>query len=186
MRPKWNHENINQQWTLFLDRDGVINQKLAGDYVKDIAEFRFIEGSEEAIRRLNALFGITVVVTNQQGIGKGLMSEDDLSAVHQYMLQELDTLGATIDKVYHCPELAEKKSNCRKPNTGMAEEARKDFPAIDFKSAVMVGDSISDMQMGKRVGMITVYIHPDEELPKEADYVCKSLAEFAKVMEDVH
>ena len=64
----------------------------------------------------------------------------------------------------------------------MAEEARKDFPAIDFKSSIMVGDSISDMQMGKRVGMITVYIHPDEELPKEADYVCKSLFELAEVL----
>ncbi|CAE7643375.1 gmhB [Symbiodinium microadriaticum] len=182
MRPKWNHKDINQQWTLFLDRDGVINEKLDGDYVKQISEFNFIEGSVEAIRKMNEIFGITVVVTNQQGIGKGLMTEDDLSVIHHHMLSELALEGAKIDKVYHCPDLAEKNSNCRKPNTGMAEEARKDFPTIDFKSSIMVGDSISDLQMGKRVGMITVYIHPDEELPKEADYVCRNLEELANIL----
>jgi len=179
MRPKWNHQDINQQWTLFLDRDGVINEKLDGDYVKQISEFKFIKGSKAAIAELNTHFGITVVVTNQQGIGKGLMNEEELSVVHQYMRSELEDAGAKLDEVYHCPDLAEKNSICRKPNTGMAEEARKDFPTIDFKSSIMVGDSISDLQMGKRVGMITVYISPNDELPKEADYVCKSLAELA-------
>jgi D-glycero-D-manno-heptose 1,7-bisphosphate phosphatase len=178
-------ESIDKTWTLFLDRDGVINEKLEGDYVKRISEFSFIKGSKEAICKLNEIFSITVVVTNQQGIAKGLMTEEDLAGVHAHMQNELEKIGGKIDKIYHCPDLAEKNSNCRKPNTGMAEEARKDFPSIDFKSSIMVGDSISDLQMGKRVGMITVYIHPDEELPKEADYVFKSLAELAEELEEV-
>ena len=182
MRPKWNHQNINQKWTLFLDRDGVINEKLEGDYVKQISEFSFIDGSIDAIRRMNQLFGVTVVVTNQQGIGKGLMTENDLASVHEHMLNELKVGGARIDRIYHCPELAEKNASCRKPNTGMAEQARKDFSTIDFRNSIMVGDSISDLQMGKRVGMLTVYIHPEEDLPKEADYVCKNLAELAEVL----
>lgn len=175
-------ESIDRRWTLFLDRDGVINEKLDGDYVKRSSEFSFIKGSKQAIRKMNEIFGITVVVTNQQGIGKGLMTEEDLAEVHGHMQNELEQVGAKIDKIYHCPDLAEKNSNCRKPNTGMAEEARKDFPVIDFKSSIMVGDSISDMQMGKRVGMITVYIHPEEELPKEADFVFKSLEELAETL----
>lgn len=182
MRPKWKEQNINKQWTLFLDRDGVINQKLDNDYVKNIEEFQFIDGSKAAIHKLNQLFGLCLVVTNQQGIGKGVMTEDDLKLLHAHMLSELSAANAQIDKVYHCPDLAEMNSNCRKPNTGMAEEARKDFAHIDFKSSVMVGDSISDLQMGKRVGMITVYISEEDDLPKEADYVCKSLAELAEVI----
>ena len=71
MRLEWMNE-VDQSWTLFLDRDGVINERLMGDYVKTLDEFRFLEGAEEAIRLLSQKCGIVVVVTNQQGIGKGL------------------------------------------------------------------------------------------------------------------
>lgn len=175
-------EDIDKTWTLFLDRDGVINKKLEKDYVKKIEEFEFIEGTVEAIRKLNNIFGLALVVTNQQGIGKGIMTNADLKVVHDYMEAELLKEGAKLDKIYYCPELNSKNAICRKPNTGMAEEARRDFPTIDFKSSVMIGDSISDMQMGKRVGMVTVFISEEEHLPKEADYVCKSLAEFAEAV----
>tara|TARA_B100001109_G_scaffold254484_1_gene254289 strand:- start:4635 stop:5177 length:543 start_codon:yes stop_codon:yes gene_type:complete len=171
---------IDKQWTLFLDRDGVINKKLDDDYVKNIEEFSFIKGSKEAIAVFNLLFGRIVVVTNQQGIGKGLMSKQDLKEVHDYMELELVKAGAHLDKIYYCPELAESNASCRKPNTGMAEEARKDFPEIDFKKSIMIGDSLSDMQMGKRVGMVTLFITDEEVVMKEADFQFKSLAEIAK------
>ncbi|MEQ8908879.1 MAG: HAD family hydrolase [Vicingaceae bacterium] len=173
---------IDKQWTLFLDRDGVINRKLEADYVKSVEEFEFIEGSKEAIAKMNTLFGRAVVVTNQQGIGKGLMTKDDLKKVHQHMQEELAIVGGMLDEVYFCPELAESNSICRKPNTGMAEEARKDFPEIDFKKSIMVGDSLSDMQMGKRVGMITVFVTPKKVRLKEADYQVESLAELCNLI----
>jgi len=173
---------IDKQWTLFLDRDGVINKKLDNDYVKTIEEFEFIEGSEKAIATMNQLFGRTVVVTNQQGIGKGLMTKDDLKKVHQYMQEQLVPFGGKLDQIYYCPELAESNSICRKPNTGMAEEARRDFPEIDFKKSVMVGDSLSDMQMGKRVGMITVFVTPEKVKMKEADLQVASLKELSDLL----
>jgi D-glycero-D-manno-heptose 1,7-bisphosphate phosphatase len=173
---------IDQSWTLFLDRDGVINEKLENDYVKRLDEFHFLPAAKEAIVNLNQLFGTTVVVTNQQGIGKGLMTASDLKMVHQYMLNEVAAEGGKIDEVYFAPELAASNSTNRKPNTGMAEQARKDFPQIDFKKSVMVGDSLSDMQMGKRVGMITVYITQSSEKLKEADFQFESLKAFADAL----
>ncbi len=169
---------LDKKWTLFLDRDGVINKKLPNDYVKRIEEFVFIKGSVEAVTGLNRYFERTVVVTNQQGIGKGIMTKDDLKEVHAYMNNKIGEAGGKIDKVYFSPELASSNSIYRKPNTGMAEEARKDYAEIDFKKSVMVGDSLSDMQMGKRVGMITVHISKDENQLKEADYQFESLYAF--------
>lgn len=174
---------INKTWTLFLDRDGVINKKLEGDYVKKIAEFEFEYLALEAIEQLTSLFGRTLVVTNQQGIGKGIMTHDMLKEVHNYMQSEVINKGGKIDSIYYSPTLAEDNSIYRKPNTGMAEEARRDYPEIDFKKSIMVGDSLSDMQMGKRVGMFTVYINENENLQlKEADLVCKSLWDFSQII----
>src|SRR5690554_3157096 len=169
---------IDNSWTLFLDRDGVINEKLPNDYVKRIDEFIFLKGAIEAIAGLNKHFGRCLIVTNQQGIGKGLMTKEDLKVIHSYMTNKLEESDGRIDKIYYSPELASTNSIYRKPNTGMAEEARKDFPEIDFKKSVMVGDSLTDMQMGKRVGMITVYITNSKMRIKEADFIFDSLASF--------
>ncbi len=174
---------LPQEWTLFLDRDGVINTRLMGDYVKNVEEFEFLPGVLEAIAKMTSIFGRIVVVTNQQGIGKGLMTENDLAEVHSYMQNEVVKAGGKIDKVYYCPELESKKAACRKPNTGMAEEARKDFPEIDFKRSIMVGDSISDMEFGKRVGMLTVFISDEDDKPISADRNCKSLKEFSNSLD---
>jgi len=154
------HQN---DWTLFLDRDGVINQRIPGDYIKTVEEFEFIPGSLEAIVRFRSMFHRIVVVTNQQGIGKGRMTEAQLSEVHEHMISEVKKAGGRIDKVYHCPKLAREEPLCRKPNIGMAIEAQSDFPGIDFKKSIIVGDSISDMKFGKRLGMKTVFITTKEE-----------------------
>lgn len=149
---------VNSKWTLFLDRDGVINERIPNDYVRTPDQFNFIEGSPKAIARLSNIFGITVVVTNQQGIGKGLMTETDLSTIHTKMVEKIESEKGTIHKIYHCPHLAKNHPDCRKPNSGMAFQAKKDFPQINFKQSFMVGDSISDMEFGHRLGMTTVYI----------------------------
>lgn len=155
--PDWLN-SIDEQWTLFLDRDGVINKKLENDYVKSVGEFQFLPRVLEALRLLSDRFGTIVVVTNQQGIGKGLMAEADLVTIHQFMMVEVFNSGGRIDHVFYCPELAEKNPPCRKPNTGMAFEARNVFPQIDFNRSLMVGDSDSDMEFAERLGMHAVKI----------------------------
>lgn len=149
---------IDNSWTLFLDRDGVINRKLEGDYVKTIEEFEFFPNSLEAIVAFSNYFHKIIVVTNQQGISKKLMTEDDLSKVHNHLLKEVEKLNGRIDAIYHAPQLESENSIMRKPNTGMAYLAQKEFPSIEFSKSIMVGDSISDMEFAKNVGMNGLFI----------------------------
>lgn len=154
---------INKGWTLFLDRDGVINKRLPGDYVKHIDEFEFIDGVLDALQMFDDAFGHIIVVTNQQGIGKGVMSERQLFLIHEFMLAKVFDRGGRIDHICYCSEKAEDDPHCRKPNTGMAEEAKEKFPDIDFKRSIMVGDSQSDMEFGQRLGMHCAFIGDDPQ-----------------------
>lgn len=172
---------IDKTWTLFLDRDGVINEHRPEDYVKNEFEFVWINGSKEAIRDLSKLFGRVLVVTNQQGIGKGLMSEYDLEKIHWKMQTELEEIGGRIDRVYYCPHLAQVKPKCRKPETGMAEQANADFPEIDYKKSFMIGDSSSDIEFGARLGMITIKVGTEDKNCGEVLKV-SSLSDFARLL----
>lgn len=175
-----------KEWSLFLDRDGVINVRPDGDYVKKPEEFFFIDGVPLAIAILNKHFKHTFVVTNQQGIGRGMMSSQNMDEIHQKMSGELLKNDAHIDRVFYCPDLASSNSLFRKPNSGMALQARKEFRGLNFKRSVMVGDAISDMLFGKKVGMTTVFISNNtKELKKYhflIDFVFPSLPEFAKAI----
>lgn len=182
----------NKSWSLFLDRDGVINRRLPDAYVRNWEEFRFIEGVPEALALLGRHFGHLIVVTNQQGIGKKLMSVQDMEAVHRRMRQEIESAGGRIDAIYHCPGLAEEDPPCRKPNTGMARQAKRDFPEINFQHSVMVGDSLSDMEFGARLEMINVLIETKREaleklqhghFPFKIHYRFGSLLDFARFIE---
>ncbi len=174
--------SINKSWSLFLDRDGVINKRLENDYVKTLDEFEFIEGVPEALKLLPELFGKIIVVTNQQGIGKGLYSENDLDIIHHYMADEIEKHEGRIDKVYFSPHLAADKHDWRKPGIGMALQAKEDFPEIDFTKSVIVGDSLSDMQFGRNAGMKTVYINSTKIKDEKIDFCFTSLQEFAKAI----
>ncbi|MCE3260638.1 MAG: family hydrolase [Bacteroidetes bacterium] len=171
--------NINKSWSLFLDRDGVINKKIDNDYVKHWIDFEFIEGSFHALKTLNGIFGKIVVVTNQQGIGKGLYRTEDLELIHKNMIYELTYLGGRIDKVYFSPYLDAEKHPTRKPGTGMALQAQKDFPQIDFSKSIIVGDSMSDMEFGRALGMKTVFIAPEKKEDPRIDFHFKSLLQFS-------
>ena len=178
--------NFDSSWSLFLDRDGVINHKLHNDYVKHLNEFRFLDGVLTALKLFAQKFQHIVVVTNQQGIGKGFYSEDDLQQIHTQMLHEVEKSEGRIDKIYFCPALAAENSPNRKPNTGMALQAQKDFPEIDFKKSIIVGDSISDMEFGKRLGMTTIFVSQNEDAirshPFLIDAQFESLAAFAQFL----
>lgn len=172
-KPKFDHS-----WTLFLDRDGVINERLPSNYVKRWEEFTFMEKVPESIAAFSSLFGIIVIVTNQQGIGKKLMTDEDLIAVHNRMKQEVEIAGGRIDGIYYCPDLAKLDTPTRKPNPGMAYLAQKDFPQIDFEKSVMVGDSYTDMLFGHKLGMKKVFI----ETKKEEFRKVRKAAEWAEPM----
>jgi D-glycero-D-manno-heptose 1,7-bisphosphate phosphatase len=170
--------NIDKSWTLFLDRDGVINKKLDNDYVKHGVEFEFLDGVFDALKFLNGLFGKIVVVTNQQGIGKRLYRTEDLELIHKNMLYEIAFYGGRIDKVYFSPYLSAENHPTRKPGIGMALNAKSDFPEIDFTKSLVVGDSLSDMEFGRAAGMKTAYIAEDPKEDARIDFNFKSLNEL--------
>ncbi len=178
---------IDKSWTLFLDRDGVINHRFIDDYVRTPDDFHFLNKVPEAIRFLNKIFGRILVVTNQQGIGKGLMDENDLALVNKRMLEGIRAAGGHIDRIYHCAGLKQQWPLCRKPQIGMALQAREDFPDIDLKKSVIAGDSKTDLQFGKRVGMKTVFIGEvnPEILPgsKLVDYQFPSLFDLVSLFD---
>ncbi len=159
--------NIDKSWTLFLDRDGVINHEKKLSYILHRGEFVFYDGAREAMKIFNELFGHIIIVTNQRGIGKKLMTDEDLHDVHNFMLEEVTLSGGRIDSIYYCSSM-DNDSYERKPNPGMAYKAQNEFPLIDFKKSIIVGNNLSDMAFGRNAGMFTIFVattHPDIVLP---------------------
>jgi len=175
--------NVNPNWTLFLDRDGVINVEKKDDYVKSWEEFQFYEESLLALPILAKKFKTIVITTNQKGIGKGLMSNDDLLNIHLKMQSKIHEVGGRIDHIYYCPDLDNNSPN-RKPQPGMAFQAKQQFPYINFEQSIMVGNRTSDMHFGRNVGLHTVFLattHPETPYPNPIiDYRFDNLLTFAK------
>jgi D-glycero-alpha-D-manno-heptose 1-phosphate guanylyltransferase len=175
---------IDKSWTLFLDRDGVINRKMDNDYVKSLNEFEFIPGVLDSIVSLSNFFGRIIIVTNQQGIGKGVMTEEDLNQIHSFLLEKVRKMGGNIDAIYHAPQLEEEGSPMRKPGIGMALQAKRDFPEIDFTKSIIIGDSIMDLEFGKRTKMISILIN-DESANKVEGYSIASLFDFNELLTSI-
>lgn len=172
---------------LFLDRDGVINVRKMGGYILSYDEFVFINGVKEAFKIFSSCFDRIVIITNQQGIGKGLMKEEDFLLLSNKMIDEIKQEGGRVDKIYFCSALKEEKSKMRKPEIGMGLKAKEDFKEIDFNRSIMVGDSMSDMLFGSRLSMQTVFInnHTETDIDnKIIDKEFNSLIEFAKYIEN--
>lgn len=171
---------IDGSWTLFLDRDGVINRRVMDGYVTKWAEFEFLPGAREAIVKLSGKFGRIIVVTNQQGVGKGVMSREAVQEIHEKMISDLEEAGGRIDKVYFSPHLSSEDHPMRKPGTGMYEKALDDFPGIEKDKCMMVGDTPADILFGKRAGMKTVLVGPVEnDFHPPPDFKFRDLQEFA-------
>ena len=171
------YPEVDSDWTLFLDRDGVINKKLEGRYVTSPEELLILPGAGDAIAHFSRIFGRIIVVTNQQGIGKNLMSHQDLSRVHESLIEQIKYYGGSIDEIYYCPDLAYEDSPNRKPNPGMGFQAKKDFPEINFRKSIMVGDSESDIQFGSSLRMFTVRISNIND--PQANFTHPSLKDFS-------
>jgi histidinol-phosphate phosphatase family protein len=178
-------QKIDKSWTLFLDRDGVINHDKDNDYIYRWDEFRFYHDNLPALATISKHFNRIIIVTNQKGVGRGLMSVQDLTNIHDNMVAAIQNAGGHIDKIYYCPDLADDSPN-RKPNAGMAFQARQDFPEIDFSKSIIVGNRISDMGFGRNAGMHTVFVattHPETAFPDPLiDLRFESLAHFAKAL----
>ena len=174
--------DIDTEWTLFLDRDGVINHEKANDYIHTWSEFKFYDGVLEAMAIFSKKFKHIVVVTNQRGIGKGVTKEEDLLFLHKKMKETIEENGGRIDAIYYCKDI-DSSSACRKPNTGMGLQALKDIPTIDLAKALMIGNTLSDMHFGKNLGVSTIFLpttRPEVDLKDEnIDAVFPSLIAFA-------
>ena len=179
---------IDKTWTLFIDRDGVINHEKKEDYILNWSEFKFYDTVNAAMKILSEMFGVIVMVTNQRGVGKQLMTREDLHNIHSNMLQTITAAGGRIDQIYFCDSMDNNHPE-RKPNPGMAHLAKKDFNHIDFNKSLMVGNKLSDMQFGKNAGIQTVYVdttNPEVEHPNPLiDFRFPDLYSFALALQSV-
>jgi D-glycero-D-manno-heptose 1,7-bisphosphate phosphatase len=161
---------------VFLDRDGVINRKSPeGEYVGHWDSFQILPGVEAAIAALNQSGRIVIVVSNQRGIALGYYSKADVDAVHEALQKHLAQQDARIDAFYFCPH-DEIECNCRKPKTGLFEEAFHDFPGASPTNSIVIGDSISDIQAARNLGAPSIFIDGDPNTQKPGAEQARSLA----------
>jgi len=170
---------------LFLDRDGVINKRMMGGYITTWDEFEFLPGVLEGIAAFTKHFDRICIITNQQGIGKGLMTHHDLSLLHTKMKEAISSAGGKIDQIYYCAQLITEKPNCRKPDKAMAKQALLDFPEINFSKSIMIGDTIGDLKFAKNTGMTAVLLENEysSKLEKSiCDYSIHNLTELTNLL----
>ena len=169
---------------IFLDRDGVINRDPGfGDYIKSWAEFEFLPGSIESIKKLNKHGYEIFVISNQAGVAKGLYSKETLEEITKNMLKEIELEGGKIRSITYCTHRIDAGCDCRKPKTGMIRKATKGLD-IDFKNTFFIGDSRLDVGVGKNMGCKTMLLLTGKEDPKRVsdwpykpDFIKKDLRE---------
>ena len=142
--------------TVFLDRDGVINENRP-DYVRSWSDFRFLPGSREAIAELTKAGHRIVVCTNQAGVARGSISLATLHEIHCRMVASISEVGGKIEKVYYCPHAKDEACACRKPRPGLLLRARDEL-GLDMHDAVFIGDSITDIRAGLAAGIHAILV----------------------------
>ncbi len=160
---------------VFLDRDGVLNQKARpGEYITSCEELVVLPGVPEAVAALNRSGRKAIVVTNQRGVALGLYTLDTLAEIHAKLKAKLAAAGAHLDAIYFCPH-DKGQCACRKPGTGMFEQAFLDFPEAKPERSIMVGDSLRDIEAGITAGMMTAFVG-SQDTASEDDVRAKSSA----------
>lgn len=176
---------IDKNWTIFLDRDGVINIEKHLGYINNWDEFIFYDGVKEALHIFSGKFKYILVVSNQRGVARGITKTADLDIIHHNMVEEITKAGGRIDRIYFCTDL-ELTSPNRKPNPGMGLQAKLDFEQIDFSNSIMVGNKLSDMEFGRNLGCKTVFLPTTNPETDPADHridaVFGSLLDLAKAL----
>lgn len=145
------------QKIVFIDRDGVINVDPIGDYIKSWNNFKFEKGALEALKKISGLgYGI-IVISNQAGIGDGVYPESELWNIHDNMARTFKENGVNFLRAYYCLHGKQAGCRCRKPETGLFEQAAKDY-AFDRSKTFFIGDKFSDVKAGKRFGLKTIMV----------------------------
>jgi heptosyltransferase II len=178
--------NILSGYTIFLDRDGTLNPDPG--YIKSPDQFELFPGVSEALARLKRAGARLIVVTNQSGIARGLLSRKDLDAVHMKLKRLLDGAGVTLDAIYFCPHHPDDRCECRKPNRGMIDQAVREC-GVNLDRSYLIGDHLRDIELAKRVGVRSVLVTTGVVSPQDAeklnvsgtaaDRIVSSLAEAA-------
>ena len=170
----------------FLDRDGIINELApASGYVRSWHEFRFKDGALDMLAALREAGYRLAVVTNQQGVGKGLVDAEALRRMHERMCAEARRRGAGIDAVFVCPHLASAGCGCRKPKPGLIHRALHTlgYP-VDLERSWMLGDAPSDVQAGRRAGLRTLLVgaSPDQIRQAKPSAAVLEVADIAEIL----
>jgi D-glycero-D-manno-heptose 1,7-bisphosphate phosphatase len=167
MAPKKTSQNSTTKRAVFLDRDGVINQKAPeGLYITRWEDFKILPGVFEFVAQLNRTGLSVIVITNQRCVAKGLMTIAELEGLHQRMSDLFAKSGATIDAIYYCPHEMKPTCRCRKPAPGMLLDAASEH-GIELAESWMIGDSDIDIEAGKNAGCKTVLLLEKSESGKE-------------------
>lgn len=172
---------------VFIDRDGVINQTLPKIDMGKAEKYELIPGAREALERLSQ-HGINLfIISNQNEIGEGYFSHEDFRYVDKHIREKLLGRNVKILKTYYCPHTKDFGCNCRKPKTGMLEQAKEEF-GIDLPNSVVIGDRSVDIQLGKNCGCITIQILNEysykepNPLSVKADYVVANISHAADLI----
>ncbi|HAY87963.1 MAG TPA: hypothetical protein DCY51_00805 [Bacteroidetes bacterium] len=178
-KPSLPHTDVLSEYTLFLDRDGVLNLPIVDDYARKADDLVLVEDIVQSMSSLIGLFKRVVLVTNQQGVGRELMSERDLEDVHLKLYLALKSQGiAWFDAAFFAPYLKTEDHAWRKPSNGMLLMAKEYFNDIDFSKAIMVGDSPGDMKLADTVGLLKVRIENPQFSFDNQDFTFPTLASF--------
>jgi len=171
---------------VILDRDGVINQKAAeSDYIFRWRDFVLLSGVESAIAALNRSGRHVIVVTNQRGVSLGLYTLEQVVDLHTQLHHHLARFGAHIDAFYVCPH-GLNACNCRKPSTGLLEEAFRDFQTATTRNSLLIGDSLSDIQLARNFGIPSILIqNNDKDRNRNEEAAELALATAASLWEAV-
>jgi len=143
-------------FALFLDRDGVINRKRA-DHVKSWAEFEFLPGALDGLALLHRMGIKVVVITNQAAVGRGLLKEEELASIHRQMFATVQAAGGNIERAYACLHTPDAGCRCRKPSTGLLEQASADL-GVSLPASIMVGDSAGDLDAARAAGCVPIVV----------------------------
>ena len=162
----------------FFDRDGVVNLRVVGDYIRAPEQFRLLPDVGEALLRAHDEGYLAVVITNQRGIARGMMSAESVDKVHSTMQATLEErVGDRFDAIYLCPHGTDDQCDCRKPKPGMLLAAAREI-GIDLSKSWIIGDSTSDVEAGRRAGCSTAYLETGVDEEVRADVIGRSLEEI--------
>jgi len=169
--PPANLSAVLSGYTVFLDRDGTLNPDPG--YIRSPDQFDLFPGVAQALAKLVRAGARLIVVTNQSGVARGLFSLGDLEGIHAKLTRLLEESGAPLDALYVCPHHPDDACTCRKPNTGLIDQAVRER-AVDLSHSYLIGDKVSDVELAKRVGSRSILMTTGAVLPEQAEGLKRS------------